>query len=49
MNKRENNVHFKCSSLLFTSENTVLQWEFKLNSALTAAEIWDLKRLYAEG
>jgi len=35
--------------LLPEQENTVLQWTFKLNSALAAAKNWHLKRLYAEG
>lgn len=30
-------------------ENAVMQWTFKLNSALTAAENWHLKRPYAKG
>jgi hypothetical protein len=33
----------KCTSFVPEWENTVLQWAFKLNSALAAAETWYLK------
>jgi hypothetical protein len=33
----------KCKSFSTEYENIVLQWEFKLNSALATAENWYLK------
>jgi hypothetical protein len=32
----------KCTYFSSETESTVLQWIFKLNSAPTAAEMWDL-------
>jgi len=33
----------ECTTFSAEKENAVLQWEFKLHSALAAAIIWDLK------
>jgi hypothetical protein len=39
----------RCTIFLFESQNTVLQWTFKVTSALATAENLIYKRLYAEG
>jgi hypothetical protein len=39
----EQHCPVKCTSSSSVRENVVLQWAFKLNSALAAAETWHLK------